>query len=71
MRHAYILMVNFLRTTDGATAAQTGFISIGALMDADGFNLPLEADPWFWDGKIDDFGLWTRGLATEEIVGIY
>ena len=64
-------LVDSLRTTDGATAAQVGFISIGALLDADGFNLPFEADPGFWDGKVDDFGLWGRGLATEEIVGIY
>ncbi len=64
-------LVDSLRTTDGATGAQVGFLSIGALMDADGFNLPFEADPGFFDGKLDDFGLWGRGLATEEIVGIY
>jgi len=64
-------LVDSLRTTDGATGARVDFISIGALMDVDGFNLPLEADPGLWDGKVDDFGLWTRGLATEEIVGIY
>ena len=64
-------LVDSLRTTDGATAAQIGFLSIGALMDADGFNLPFEADPGFFDGKLDDYGLWGRGLATEEIVGIY
>lgn len=64
-------LVDTLRTTDGATVARVGFISIGAILDADGFNLPFEADPGFWDGKIDDFGFWGRGLATEEIVGIY
>ena len=64
-------LVDTLRTTDGATGAQVGFISIGAILDADGFNLPFETDPGFWDGKVDDFGLWARGLATEEIVGIY
>ncbi len=64
-------LVSSLRTTDGATGAQAGFISIGALLDVDGFDLPLDADPGFWDGKVDDFGLWARGLATEEIVGIY
>lgn len=64
-------LVSFLRTTDGATGARNAFISIGAVIDSGGFDLPFEADPRFWDGKVDDFGLWGRGLATEEIVGIY
>jgi hypothetical protein len=64
-------LVDSLRTTDGATGSRAGFISIGAILDIDGFNLPLEADPGFWDGKIDDVGFWSRGLATEEVRGIY
>ncbi|MBT5928545.1 MAG: hypothetical protein HOH33_18235 [Verrucomicrobia bacterium] len=64
-------LVAFLGTTEGANGGRNEFFSIGALMDADGFNLPLETDPGFWHGRIDDFGLWGRALATEEIVGIY
>ena len=64
-------VVAFLRTTDGASAFRTGFISMGALLGADGFDLPIDDSPGFWDGKMDDFGFWARALATEEIVGIY
>ena len=64
-------VVAFLRTTDGANAFRTGFISMGALLGAGGFDLPVEDSPGFWDGKMDDFGFWARALATEEIVGIY
>ena len=64
-------LVATLETTEGATTGSTEFISIGALMDPDGFNLPLDTDPGFWHGRIDDFGFWGRALASEEIVGIY
>jgi hypothetical protein len=64
-------LVASLDTTDGVNGGRNEFISIGALMDPDGFNLPLEADPGFWAGRMDDFGFWARALASEEIVGIY
>lgn len=64
-------VVATLDTTDGANGGRNEFISIGALMDPDGFNLPLEADPGFWQGRVDDFGFWARALASEEVVGIY
>jgi hypothetical protein len=66
-------IVGELEATDGATANAPFLISMGALLFDDGFlgGLTLDADPGFWDGKMDDFGFWARALEPEEIVGIY
>ena len=32
---------------------------------------PVTADSGYWQGKMDDFGLWTRGLTPDEILAIY
>ena len=55
--------------TNGATAAAPALISMGALLLEAGEE--PASTPGFWDGKLDDFGLWSRALATEEVIGIY
>ncbi len=55
--------------TNGATSAAPALISMGALLLEPGDD--PASTPGYWDGKLDDFGLWSRALATEEIVGIY
>ncbi|MCX6927434.1 MAG: immunoglobulin domain-containing protein, partial [Verrucomicrobia bacterium] len=42
---------------------------IGARIADDGIN--LNAVPGYWTGKMDDLGMWTRGLTADEVLGIY
>ena len=45
-------------------------LSIGAKLN-DAGTAPDGGAPGFWQGKMDDIGLWTRGLAPAEIRAIY
>jgi hypothetical protein len=42
---------------------------IGARIADDGIS--LNAVPGYWTGKMDDLGMWTRGLTADEVLGIY
>lgn len=42
---------------------------IGACIADDGGS--VNTTPGFWDGIMDDLGMWTRGLTADEILGIY
>ncbi|MBI5385210.1 MAG: lamin tail domain-containing protein [Verrucomicrobia bacterium] len=45
-------------------------LGIGAKLGTNGAP-PTTADNGYWQGKIDDLGLWTRALSADEIVAIY
>ncbi|MBI4326691.1 MAG: immunoglobulin domain-containing protein, partial [Chloroflexi bacterium] len=45
-------------------------LAIGSKTDDSGMTPDFVA-PGFWDGKMDDLGLWTRGLNPDEVLAIY
>ena len=57
--------------TDGTLVpAPIKSVGIGVKLNDEG----TEADtgnPGYWDGKMDDVGIWTRGLSASEILAIY
>jgi hypothetical protein len=44
---------------------------IGAQISDDGSDNDLNSTPGYWSGKIDDLGMWSRGLTPAEIHAIY
>ncbi|MCX6924138.1 MAG: hypothetical protein NT154_13145, partial [Verrucomicrobia bacterium] len=68
----------YLNGTQVATAAYNGTIKnpsgvanmfIGARIADDGVS--LNGTKGYWSGKMDDLGMWTRGLTSAEILAIY
>lgn len=45
-------------------------LGIGAKLGPGGVP-PVSADSGYWHGKIDDLGLWTRGLTADEIFAVF
>lgn len=45
-------------------------LGIGAKMDDFGFG-PASNNAGFWDGRLDDLGIWTRALSPDEVMGLY
>src|ERR1041384_7224682 len=45
------------------------FLGIGVKLNNAG--TAPDPTPGFWQGKLDDIGLWTRGLTPDEILAIY
>jgi large repetitive protein len=52
------------------TSLTSPMLAIGAKLLAGGLP-PADVDSGFWQGKMDDIGLWDRGLAPAEIQAIY
>jgi hypothetical protein len=46
------------------------FLGIGVKLQASGIPA-VDGTQGFWQGKMDDLGLWTRGLTADEIFSIY
>jgi uncharacterized protein (DUF2141 family) len=70
--HLYRNGVEVASAAYGGTLNQPPMASlgIGAKTDDSG-SMAAPVDPGFWDGRLDDLGVWNRALSSAEVLGLY